>query len=225
MLNNIFFIHRVRREWTVQSRQWTYFLYSNLFFIMVSVFFPLGLPNEPNTLELIAPALYWFAALFAIILSSERLFSSERDNGVIAQWIVSGQPLVWFLWPKLIIHACLVCFPLLLITPLFVLLFHLNAFQGFVLAVGFLAGVPIIILLVAFASALSNSLGDRSMLVNLLVLPLAIPVQVFGSHLVLLAKNHMVILPLLGLMSGMSLLMIAVFPFIIAFVLRLGSSS
>ena len=152
-----------------------------LFFVLVTSLFPLGIGPEPGTLRLVASGVIWVAALLASMLALSRLFSADYSDGTLEQLTLSPFPLPILLGGKVIAHWLVSGFPLVLVAPVVGLQFGLASSAQSVLVVSLLLGTPILSILGAVGAALTLGLRSGGALVPLLVLPLCVPVLIFGA--------------------------------------------
>ncbi|RLV60674.1 heme exporter protein CcmB [Parashewanella curva] len=152
-----------------------------LFFIMVITLFPLGIGPEPNTLARIAPGIIWVAALLSAMLSLERLFKADFNDGTLEQMLLSPQPLTILVLAKVLAHWILTGLPLVLISPLLALLLNLDHQAYLALVLTLLLGTPVLSLLGAIGVALTVGLNKGGVLLSLLILPLYIPILIFAT--------------------------------------------
>lgn len=141
----ILFKRQFQREALLHLRQPRLLLHSVLFFLMVTVFFPLTMPPEASTMRVIAPGVVWIAMLLAMLLSSAGLFQQDHEDGVIEQWLISGYPLSLIVSAKLFVHWLLNLLPMLIFCPLLALLFNLTPYETAVLIISLIAGTPAIL--------------------------------------------------------------------------------
>jgi len=157
-------------------------LFTTLFFFVIVVsLFPLGIGPEMNTLRLIAPGVFWVAALLASMLALERLFAVDFEDGALEQMLLTPQPLFILVLAKVVAHWLVTGLPLVLMAPLLGLQYDLSSEALGVMVVSLLLGTPALSLIGAIGAALTLGLRGGGVLVSLLVLPLYIPVLIFGS--------------------------------------------
>jgi heme exporter protein B len=156
-------------------------LASVFFFVIATTLFPLGVGPEPGLLHSIAPGILWVAALLASMLSLGRLFALDFADGTLEQMLLSAEPLSVIVIGKVLAHWLVSGLPLVLLAPLLALQFDLPAEAIGVLLSSLLIGTPILSLLGAVGAALTLGLRGGGVLVSLLVLPLYVPVLVFGA--------------------------------------------
>ncbi|MCP4287237.1 MAG: heme exporter protein CcmB [Gammaproteobacteria bacterium] len=157
-------------------------VFSTLFFFVIVVsLFPLGIGPEMNTLRLIAPGVVWVAALLASMLALERLFAADHDDGTLEQMILAPQPLFILVLGKVAAHWLVTGLPLVLMAPLLGLQYDLSVDGLKILLYSLLLGTPALSLIGAIGAALTIGLRGGGVLVSLLVLPLCIPILIFGA--------------------------------------------
>ncbi|AKH20717.1 heme ABC transporter permease [Sedimenticola thiotaurini] len=157
-------------------------LFTTLFFFVIVVsLFPLGIGPEMKTLRLIAPGVFWVAALLASMLALERLFAVDFEDGALEQMLLTPQPLFILVLAKIVAHWLVTGLPLVLMAPLLGLQYDLSSEALGVMVVSLLLGTPALSLIGAIGAALTLGLRGGGVLVSLLVLPLYIPVLIFGS--------------------------------------------
>lgn len=151
------------------------------FFVMVTSLFPLGVGPERELLRTMAPGILWVGALLAAMLSLNRLFALDHADGTLEQMLLSSEPLAVIVMAKVLAHWLVAGVPLVLLAPLLALQFDLPFDAIGVLAASLLLGTPVLSLIGAIGAALTLGLRGGGVLVALLVLPLYIPVLIFGS--------------------------------------------
>lgn len=151
------------------------------FFVIVVSLFPLGIGPERETLRTIAPGVVWVAALLASMLSLGRLFGNDYQDGSLEQILLTPQPHYLIVLAKILSHWVISEVPLILVAPLLGVQFGLAQNTLKVMAISLLLGTPVLSLIGAIGAALTLGLRAANVLVALLVLPLYIPVLIFGA--------------------------------------------
>ena len=179
MLEPLFWI--IRRDLTIAMRRRADVFTTLIFFAIVVSLFPLGIGPEPNTLRLIAPGIVWVGALLASMLALEQIFSADHRDGTLEQMLLTPQPVALLVAGKVLAHWLVSGVPLVLMAPLLGLQFDLSweALQTLILSL--LLGTPTLSLIGAIGAALTLGLRSGGVLLALLVLPLYIPVLIFGA--------------------------------------------
>jgi heme exporter protein B len=152
-----------------------------IFFVIVIALFPLGIGPELDTLRLIAPGVMWVGALLASMLALEQLFSADHRDGSLEQLLLTPQPLGVIVLGKVIAHWLITGLPLVVLAPVLGLQYDMSAESLKVMVIALLLGTPTLSLLGAIGAALTLGLRTGGILVALLVLPLYIPVLIFGA--------------------------------------------
>ena len=151
------------------------------FFIIVVSLFPLGIGPERETLRTIAPGVVWVAALLASMLSLGRIFGNDYQDGTLEQLLLTPQPAYLVVLAKVLAHWIVSEVPLVLIAPVLGLQFGLSQNGLAVVVISLLLGTPVLSVIGSVGAALTLGLRAANVLVALLVLPLYIPVLIFGS--------------------------------------------
>ena len=151
------------------------------FFIIVASLFPLGIGPEPQLLKKLAPGVLWVGALLATMLSLPRLFADDYRDGTLEQLVLAPQPLGLTVIGKVIAHWLVSGLPLALLAPVLGIQFDLETDALAILIVSLLIGTPALSGIGAIGAALTLGLRGGGVLVSLLVLPLYIPVLIFGA--------------------------------------------
>jgi heme exporter protein B len=151
------------------------------FFVIVVSLFPLGIGPETQLLRSIAPGIVWVAALLASMLSLGRVFQNDYQDGTLEQMLLTPQPLYLVVLGKVLAQWLVSEVPLVLIAPLIGLQFDLARDTLGILFVSLLIGTPILSLIGSIGAALTLGLRGGGVLIALLILPLYIPVLIFGA--------------------------------------------
>ena len=171
----------VRRDLILAVRRMSDVLTTLFFFVIVVSLFPLGVGPEMEVLREIAPGVIWVAALLASMLALERLFSDDYRDGALEQLLLLPQPLSLLVLSKVLAHWLISGAPLVLMAPLLGMQLGLSWDAIQVLLLTLLLGTPAMSLIGAVGAALTLGLRGRGVLLALLVLPLYIPVLIFGA--------------------------------------------
>lgn len=189
------------------------------FFVLVVLLFPLGVGPEPELLGRVAGGIIWTAALLAAVLSLDRMFAADHADGGLDLIALSPLPLEIAVLAKATAHWLTTGLPLTLFSPLLAVFVSLDPPAIPVLVLGLLLGTPALSLLGAIAAALTLGARRPGVLVSLLVLPLYLPLLIFGTgaveatltaqsaraHLLLLAAMTLAALPLASLATAAAL--------------------
>ncbi len=214
------FLAQWRREMALAWRRRGRFLQPLLFYMLVMLLFPLAMDPDPVRLETLAPALLWVTALLAALLAPAMLFSSDYEEGCIELWITGGMPLAWLILAKLLAYTVIVSLPLIVASPLLGGWFGLSDASLRVLFLSMALGVPALCLIGSLGAALTLSLPRGGILLALIVLPLYIPVLMFGAGAVTAASQGHSVIAALTLLGGMLLLTLSLIPLAAAAALK-----
>jgi heme exporter protein B len=199
----------VARDLTLAWRRRADVLSTLFFFVIVVSLFPLGIGPETQLLKSIAPGVVWVAALLASMLSLGRMFQSDYHDGTLEQLLLTPQPLYLVILGKIFAQWLVSEVPLVIIAPLIGLQFDLAPDTLLVLFVSLLIGTPILSLIGSIGAGLTLGLRGGGVLIALLILPLYVPVLIFGSGAVtanITAQSAQPHLYLLGAFLVVSLL-------------------
>ena len=175
------FLSVVRRDLMLALRQKSDLVQTIFFFAVVVTLVPLGVGAEQNVLRTMAPGVVWVAALLAALLSLPRIFALDYADGTLEQMLISAEPLSVIVVGKVVAHWLVTGIPITVFAAVFGILFDLPVDQTAVLMFSLLLGTPVLSLVGAIGAALTLGLRAGSVLTSLLVLPLYIPVLIFGA--------------------------------------------
>jgi heme exporter protein B len=171
----------IRRDLLLVMRRKSEVLTALFFFVVVTSLFPLGIGADAALLRKIAPGVIWVAALLATLLGLHRMFAADYQDGALEQMALSPQPMVLLVAGKIIAHWMVCGLPLVLLAPIIGIQFDLDADSLAVLMATLLLGTPVLSLLGSIGAALTLGVRGGSVLMSLLILPLYIPVLIFGA--------------------------------------------
>lgn len=171
----------IARDLRIALRRRADVMTSLIFFVIVVSLFPLGIGADPVLLRTLGPGVVWVAALLACMLALARLFANDHADGTLEQMVLSPQPLSLLVLAKTISHWLTTGLPLVIIAPVLGLQFNLDADALLVLIASLLLGTPTLSLIGAIGAALTLGLRGGGALLALLILPLYIPVLIFGA--------------------------------------------
>ena len=181
--SGIFFALRsmVVRDLTLAMRRRTDVFTTLFFFIIAVTLFPLGVGPDIEVLRNIAPGVIWVAALLASMLSLNIMFSSDFEDGTLEQMILAPHPLPVLVFGKIFAHWILTGIPLTLLSPLLGMQMGLDGETIKLLVITLLLGTPVLSLIGSVGAALTLGVRGGGVLLSLLILPLFIPVLIFGA--------------------------------------------
>jgi len=171
----------LRREVSLAMRQKGEVLTPLMFFMVVASLFPLGVGAESNLLLRMAPGVLWVSALLAAMLSLQRMFATDYADGSLEQMILSSTPLGLLVLAKALAHFLISGLPLVLIAPVLGLQFGMDGRALGLLLLTLLLGTPTLSLIGSIGAALTLGVRGAGVLLSLLILPLYIPVLIFGA--------------------------------------------
>jgi heme exporter protein B len=193
-----------------------------VFFVIVVSLFPLGVGPDPALLRSLAPGAIWVAALLAAMLSLPRLFADDHQDGTLEQLLLAAAPLPLLVLAKIGAHWLGSGLLLALLSPLLALQFDLDAQTAAVLLASLLLGTPVLSLIGAILSALTLGVRGGGVLLTLLVLPLDVPVLVFGAGAVYASAAGLGVAGHLSLLGAMLVLALFLAPWATAWSLRIA---
>jgi heme exporter protein B len=190
-----------------------------LFFVMVGVIVPFAIgPDRPQLMRL-APGIVWIAAFLAMLLGLDRMFRSDEDDGSLLLLRHAALPLEAVVAAKLIAHWLVTALPLIVATPVLAIMLSMDWAQWMTTVLGLLLGTPALTAFGTLGAAVTVGLKRGGLIAPVLILPLSIPVIIFGVGMAD---------PLAGtgaalFLSAISLVMVALAPFAAALALRAGA--
>jgi heme exporter protein B len=214
------FLLLVRRDLRLALRQGGDAAMVLAFFFLAVILFPFGVGPEPEMLARIAAGIVWVTALLAALLSLERLFLADYEDGSLEALALMPLPLEFQVLAKALAHFLTTGLPLVVVAPLLALLLHLPSAGYGPLVLGMALGTPTLSLIGAIGAALTLGARRGGVLLSLLVLPLYIPVLIFGVGAVEAAVTGLEIRPHLMLLTALLLAAIPLAPVAAAAALR-----
>jgi len=193
------------------------------FFVMVSTLFPLAVGPSPEQLAVSGPGVLWVAALLAALLSLNSLYLSDFEDGSLDQIILSPQPLPLLALGKSVSHWLVSGLPLVIVSPLIAMTFQMPANTVGVLMVTLAFGTISLSLLGSIGAALTVGLNRGNALLSLLVLPLAMPVLIFGARTVSLATADDAVAAGIYFLAAYCMLALSFAPFATAAALKISN--
>ncbi len=190
------------------------------FFAIATVLFPFGVGPEAEVLSRIAAGVVWVAALLAALLSLDRVFVVDFEDGTLDQLILNGQSTVLVVLAKVLAHWLTTGVPLIIMSPVLAVTLQLPSEGYGVLVLALLLGTPTVSLIGALGAALVLGARRGGVLLSLLVLPLYIPVLIFGTAAIEATITGMPSQPMLSILAGLALIAAALCPFATAAALR-----
>lgn len=202
----------IRYDLLMAYRRKSDWLNAWLFFVLVISLFPLAISSDSTLLHTIAPGLIWVSALLSMLLALSYFLKPDYQDGSISLLLLSPHPLPALLLAKALTHWLVSALPLILLAPLLGLLLHLSWHETTTLVLALLLGTPILSLIGALAMTLTVSLENQSLLLALLVLPLCVPILVFGAGAVIDAGLGLPVQGILALLGGLLIFAMILIP-------------
>ena len=192
------------------------------FFLLIAVLVPLGVGPDPGILAKIAPGILWLGALLSCLLSLDRLFALDYEDGSLDLLATSPIPLEGAVLVKAFAHWIVTGLPLVAVAPLLGVLLNLTA-QGYVwLVLSLVLGTPALSMIGAFGAALTVGVRRGGLLLGLLVLPMYLPTLIFGAEVVKRGAAGLPVGTPLSLLAGITAGAVALLPFAAAAGLRIN---
>ncbi len=208
------------RELKLAVRQSSDSLTAIGFFAIAAVLFPFGVGPEPAVLARIAGGVLWVTALLAALLSLERIYAADFEDGTLDQLVVSGMPLAVTALAKAAAHWATTGIPLIVAAPILAPTLHLPPAGYGPLLAGLALGTPTLSLIGSVGAALVLGARRSGVLVSLLVLPLYVPVLIFGTATVEAELTGLAVRPPLLVLAGLLILALTLTPWATAVALR-----
>lgn len=214
------FLALVGRDLKLSVRQGADAMLVLAFFVLAVLLFPFGVGPSPDILARIAAGIVWATALLATLLSLDRLFLADYEDGSLDQIALSPLPLELAIVAKSAAHWLAAGLPLTLFSPVLGLMLHLPVDGMAALVASLALGTPVMSLIGGIGAALTLGARRGAALLPLLVLPLYIPVLIFGVAAVEAASQGLDVLPRLGFLAGFLLAALALGPWAAAAAIR-----
>jgi heme exporter protein B len=213
----------LRRDLMLAVRRKTEVLTGVFFLVVVASLFPLAIGPDFKLLRLIAPGILWVGALLSSMLMLSRLFESDHRDGSLEQMCLSPGGLMGLAAAKILAHWLLCGLPLVLLSPLLALQFDLGGQAMQTLALTLLIGTPVLSVLGAIGAALTLGVRGGGILLSLLILPLFVPVLVFGSGAVEAQVSGLGAQAHLSILAALLLSTLALGPWACAIALKIAT--
>ena len=214
------FLNLIKREFLLAMRHGSDSSMIILFFVLVVILFPLSIGPEPGILARISAGIVWVSALLSVMLSMDRLFLSDYDDGSLDLLILAPQPLELIVIAKTFTHWLTTGLPLIIVSPLLALFLNMSAPGYSTLLVALGLGTPTLSLIGSIGASLILGARRSGVLISLLVLPLFIPVLIFGVSAVDAAMMNLSSEPQLLILGGLFLASLVLCPWASAAALR-----
>jgi heme exporter protein B len=215
----------IARDLRLAVRHWDQVIQPLIFFAIITTLFPLAISPALDELRRIAPGVVWVAAMLASLLALESLFRPDVEDGTMEQWVLAGQPLSLLLLAKVATHWLLTGLPLVLMSPLVGTALGMPQSVWPVLMATLALGTGSLSMLGGVGAALTVGVRRGSVLLALLVLPLEMPVLIFGARAVDLAMQGEAVAGPLNLLAAVLLFFVSLGPFAMAAAMRVSVES
>ena len=216
------FIKTLKRDLKMALRNPSSFLNPLLFFVISISLFPIAISPESQTLSNIAPGIIWVTVMLSALLSLNTLFHFDYENGILEQMVISHHSLALILLAKTTAHWILTGLPIILLSPLVGTVLFLDYESILILMLTLLIATPCLSLIGAIGASLIVGIKNSGMLLSLLVLPLYVPILIFGTSAVSQTQFNLPINGQIYFLSFMLILSLITAPFISAYSLRIS---
>lgn len=212
----------LQRELLLAYRQRHELINPLVFFTIIITLFPLAISPNPQLLQTIAPGVIWVAALLANLLTLDRIFTADAQDGTLEQLLLTPHPLSLLVLTKIFAHWLVTGLPLVVIALVLGLLLNMPGCGLPALLLSLTLGTPLLSLTGAIGAAFTVKLRHSGMLLALLVLPLYIPILIFGASAVSVASAGIAANGQLAWLGALLVLGLCFAPLAIAAALRIG---
>lgn len=193
-----------------------------IFFILITLLFPLAVTSSPQQLQQIGPGIIWIAVLFSNMLTMENLFGPDYEDGTLEQMALNSTSFTGLIFVRIAVHWCLTILPLLAVTFLVGKLFFISNHAISVIILSLLLGSPVLTFIGAIGGALTIGLANRGLLLVLLLLPLYVPVLIFGAGAANDALQNLPVTSQLAFLGAFLALSVTFAPWAVSAALRIS---
>ena len=212
----------LRRDFTLAYRHRGEMVNPLVFFLIVITMVPLGISPEQAVLASLAPGMLWVVALLATLLSLDSLFRSDFEDGSLEQLLISPQPLYMMVLAKVLVHWLVTGLPLTLMAPLLGVMLSLPEAGYWPLCLSLLLGTGTLSLVGAIGAALTVALRKGGLLLSLIIMPLYVPVLIFGASAVRSAVDGFAVGGQLAVLGALLAVAVVLAPMAAAGALRIS---
>jgi heme exporter protein B len=195
-----------------------------IFFVLVVSLFPLAVTPNAELLQEMAPGVIWVSALLSVLLSLDRLFKQDYEDGSLDQLMLSPTPLVIRVLAKVTAHWLLTGLPLVLVAPLLGMFMYVPTEATGVLMLSLLLGTPVLSLVGAIGVSLTVAVNRGGVLLSLIILPLYIPILIFGANAVDVASDGLSVRGQMLFLGAVLAMSVSLAPLATAVALRITAS-
>ena len=180
MSSRSLFLAVLLREFKISLTQKTDIATIFFFFLIVASLFPFAVGPDTGSLRTVGPGVVWVAALLSSLLALHRMFEGDFIDGSLEQFLLSGEPLVLIVVSKIFAHWLFTTLPIVILSPFVGMQFGISSEASWIMALTLLIGTPVLSLMGSVGAALTLGVRSGAALTALLILPLYIPVLIFG---------------------------------------------
>ena len=179
------FFNNINKEFIIASRSGLEILMPIMYLFIIMIFFNISISYvEKNIITELLPLMVWISCLLICVLNLESIFKEDYDDGTLDMFIINNSHMERDIVAKIISHWILSNLPIVIIAPILTIILGLDANTSFVLFVTLIIGTPTMSLIGSIAAALTISLKKNKILVSIIVLPMYIPILIFGTSAV-----------------------------------------
>ena len=193
-----------------------------LFYLLAIIMFPLGFGSDNQLLTQVASGAIWMAALFSSMLSLDRVFRSDYEDGTLEQMVLSGISLEFIIITKCFSHWLTNGLPIIILSPIMAIIIGLDIQYCWILIMALLLGTPSLTLIGAAPAALSCTVGKGGVIITMVVLPLMLPILILGSGAITAEIKGMGGIGHLYVLAAIFPIASVIVPFLASKAIRLG---
>lgn len=211
----------IRNNIKVLSRNINQLVSPLLFFMIVMVFFPLGLGQDPELLSAVSVSVFWVVTMLSSLLSLDRIFKDDYEDGTLEQVYISVNSFYFFIISKISVHWLTSFLPIILFCPVIAVFLSMEYDKLIIMIIALLLGTPVLSVISAIGSSLTLSLKKGGFLISIITLPLYIPVLIWGCGVSNLYQNNQPVDGGLAVLALLSVTSFILMPFAISAVLKI----
>jgi heme exporter protein B len=212
----------VSRDIAVAFRHLSEILHPVLFFIITVSLFPMAVSPDPLFLQKLAPGIIWVVALLATLLALDGIFRSEYEDGTLELLVLSPHPLPVLVMAKVLAHWIITGLPLIVVSVMLGIMLNLPSSAFFAMILSLLLGTPAMSIIGSIGAALTVALHKSGVLLTLIIMPLFVPILIFGTSAIQAAAMQNPWAGQLYLLAAILALCITLAPFAIAAALKIS---
>jgi len=216
------FVQTMTRDLKMALRNPSSFLNPLMFFVISISLFPIAISPEAQTLSSIAPGIIWVITMLSVLLSLNSLFHYDYDSGVLEQMVISHHSLPLILLAKTLAHWMLSGLPIIILSPFLGMALFINTEGIYILVLTLIIATPCLSLIGSIGASLVVGIKNSGMLLSLLILPLFIPILIFGTSAVSQSQSNLPIDGQLYFLGFILILSLLITPFLSALSLKIS---